>query len=62
MLNPYKNKIIASLINWSELSRKLASSRTCIYLNNIPRKYRAKVDRLNYYLELWEKEINDMEK
>ena len=62
MLNPYKNKIIGSLINWSELSRKLASSRKCIHLNNIPRKYRAKVARLNYYLELWEKETKEMQK
>lgn len=62
MLNPYKNKIIASLINWSELSRKLASSRKCIHLNNIPRKYKDKIDRLNHYLELWEKEITNMEK
>jgi hypothetical protein len=34
------------LINWGELSRRLAGSRMTIRKNNIPKKHKEKIDAL----------------
>jgi len=44
------------LINWKELSRKLAGNQTSISRNRIPKKYKLKVDSLINHLESWENE------
>ncbi len=42
------------LINWKELSRKLAGNNTSITRNRIPKKYQPKVDSLIAVLKEWE--------
>lgn len=42
------------LINWKELSRKLAGNNTSITRNRIPKKYQSKVDSLIATLKEWE--------
>ena len=42
------------LINWKELSRRLAGNNTSITRNRIPKKYQSKVDSLLKHLEAWE--------
>ena len=46
------------LIKWSELSRKLSGSDNSIRKNQIPKKHKAKIDRLLKLLELWRKWAN----
>ena len=41
------------LINWKELSRRLAGNETSISRTRIPKKYKAKVDSLLSVLEDW---------
>jgi hypothetical protein len=43
------------LINWHELSRKLARNGQNIRPNHIPKKYEKKVTRLLKILEVWER-------
>ena len=42
------------LINWKELSRKLAGNETSISRNRIPKKYQSKVDDLIAHVKSWE--------
>ena len=42
-----------SLINWKKLSIELSGSDNAIRKNNIPKKYKRKVDRLLMFLKLW---------
>lgn len=46
------------LINWKELSRKLAGNETSITRNRIPKKYQSKVDSLIDTLKAWEEKIS----
>jgi hypothetical protein len=46
------------LIKWSELSRKLSGSDNSIRPNKVPNKYKKKVDRLLWILDLWERWAN----
>lgn len=41
------------LINWKELSRRLAGNETSITRNRIPKKYQSKVDSLISVIENW---------
>ena len=43
-----------NLINWKELSRRLAGNETSVTRNRIPKKYQSKVDSLIEYLKVWE--------
>lgn len=43
------------LINWRQVSIELSGSDNSIRKNNIPKKYKAKIDRLLKLLELWQK-------
>lgn len=45
-----------NLINWKELSRKLAGNETSISRNRIPKKYLEKVNHLIEHLKAWGKE------
>jgi len=42
------------LINWKELSRRLAGNQTSISRNRIPKKYQSKVNNLIDCLKNWE--------
>lgn len=44
-----------NLINWKELSRKLAGNETSITRNRIPKKYQSKVDDLIEHIKAWDK-------
>ena len=46
------------LINWKALSIELSGSDNSIRKNQIPKKYKAKIDRLLKLLELWQKWSN----
>ena len=46
------------LINWKQLSIELSGSDNSIRKNQIPKKYKAKIDRLLKLLELWQKWSN----
>ena len=46
------------LINWKQVSIELSRSDNSIRKNNIPKKYKAKIDRLLKLLELWQKWSN----
>ena len=46
------------LINWKQVSIELSGSDNSIRKNNIPKKYKAKIDRLLKLLELWRKWSN----
>tara|TARA_R110000851_G_scaffold331734_1_gene506380 strand:+ start:826 stop:984 length:159 start_codon:yes stop_codon:yes gene_type:complete len=46
------------LIKWSELSRKLSGSDNSIRKNKVPEKYKTKVNRLLWILNLWERWAN----
>lgn len=48
------------LIKWKQLSIELSGSDNSIRKNNIPKKYKAKVDRLLKLLELWKKWSNEV--
>ena len=43
------------LINWRQVSIELSGSDNSIRKNNIPKKYKAKIDRLLKLVELWQK-------
>ena len=43
-------KDIKDLINWVELSRRLAGNETSISRNRIPKKYKKEVDMIIYYI------------
>lgn len=43
------------LINWRQVSIELSGSDNSIRKNNIPKKYKAKIDRLLKLIELWQK-------
>lgn len=45
-----KNK---DFIKWKELSRELSGSDNSIRQNNIPKKYKEQVERLDNIIELW---------
>ena len=45
---------VKNLINWKELSRRLAGNETSVTRNRIPKKYQSKVDSLIEYLKAWE--------
>ena len=47
-----------SLINWKQLSINLSGSDNAIRKNQIPKKYKAKIDRLLKLIELWQKWSN----
>ena len=40
-------------INWKQISLELSGSDNSIRKNNIPKKYKGKIDRLLKLLELW---------
>mgnify|MGYP003646414448 FL=1 len=46
------------LINWKQVSIELSGSDNSIRKNQIPKKYKAKIDRLLKLLELWQKWSN----
>lgn len=46
---------LKDLINWKRLSIELSGSDNTIRKNQIPKKYKAKIDRLLKLLELWQK-------
>jgi len=46
------------LINWKALSIELSDSDNSIRKNKIPKKYKAKIDRLFKLIELWQKWSN----
>lgn len=46
------------LINWRQVSIELSGSDNSIRKNKIPKKYKAKIDRLLKLLELWQKWSN----
>lgn len=46
------------LINWKQVSIELSGSDNPIRKNQIPKKYKAKVNRLLKSLELWQKWSN----
>jgi hypothetical protein len=46
------------LINWKQLSIELSGSDNSIRKNQFPKKYKAKIDRLLKFLELWQKWAN----
>ena len=52
------NVMIKDLINWKQLSIELSGSDNSIRKNQIPKKYKAKIDRLLKLLELWQKWSN----
>lgn len=43
------------LINWKQVSMELSGNDNSIRKNQIPKKYKAKIDRLLKLLELWRK-------
>jgi hypothetical protein len=43
------------LINWGELSRLLAGSRSSITQKRIPKKHRAKIEALIEFIREWQK-------
>jgi hypothetical protein len=45
---------MSNLINWKELSRRLAGNETSITRNRIPKKYQQKVVDLIAHVEAWE--------
>lgn len=45
---------MSNLINWKELSRRLAGNETSITRNRIPKKYQEKVDSFIECVEGWE--------
>ncbi len=45
---------MSNLINWKELSRRLAGNETSITRNRIPKKYQEKVDNFIECVEGWE--------
>ncbi|MAX71822.1 MAG: hypothetical protein CMC76_12125 [Flavobacteriaceae bacterium] len=45
---------MSDLINWKELSRRLAGNETSITRNRIPKKYQHKVDSFIECVEGWE--------
>ena len=49
--------IMEDLINWKELSRKLAGNETSVTRNRIPKKYQSKVNSLIETLKEWENKI-----
>jgi len=58
-LKPNKMKIMCkNLINWKALSIELSGSDNSIRKNQIPKKHKAKIDRLLKLLELWRKWSN----
>ena len=46
------------LINWKQISIELSGSDNAIRKNQIPKKYKAKIDRLLNLIELWRKWSN----
>lgn len=55
--------IMSNLINWKELSRKLAGNETSITRKRIPKKYQYKVDSFIECVEEWEqKNIKTVDK
>jgi len=46
------------LINWKQLSIELSGSDNAIRKNQIPKKYKVKIDRLLRILKLWYKWTN----
>lgn len=54
---------MSNLINWKELSRRLAGNETSITRNRIPKKYQPIVDDLISHIEAWEeKNIKTVDK
>ena len=50
---------MSNLINWKELSRRLAGNETSITRNRIPKKYQLKVDDLILHVKEWEEKIKE---
>ena len=48
---------MSKLIKWSELSRKLSGSEQSVRHNNVPAKYKGKVDTLLKLLDEWERTL-----
>lgn len=48
---------ISRLINWGELSRMLAGSRSVVTRNRMPKKHEKKVNELVEILKKWESSI-----
>ncbi len=46
------------IINWSELSTLLSGNRGAVRKNHIPKKYKAKINKLISYIEAWEKDLS----
>ena len=44
---------IDNLINWGELSRQLAGSRSVVTKNRMPKKHEAKVNELRAKVKEW---------
>lgn len=47
-----------NLINWKQVSIELSGSDNSIRKNQIPKKYKRKIDRLLKFIELWQKWAN----
>lgn len=43
------------LINWKQMSLELSGNDNSIRKNQVPKKYKAKIDRLLKLIELWQK-------
>ena len=46
------------IINWKQLSIELSGSDNSIRKNNVPKKHKAKIDKLLKLIELWRKWSN----
>ena len=44
---------VDNLINWGELSRQLAGSRSVVTKNRMPKKHESKVNELRELLKKW---------
>lgn len=49
---------IEDLINWKKLSENLTGNATSVRRNQIPKKYRIRINYLKQLLEIWDKDID----
>jgi hypothetical protein len=50
---------MSNLLNWKELSRRLAGNETSITRNRIPKKYQQKIIDLIAHVEAWQEKIKE---
>ena len=48
---------VSDLINWAELSRRLAGTRSVVLRNAIPKRHKRAVNRLKIVLRAWVEEM-----